>query len=241
MGALLDQLWAVQQLQSELYECRRERDRLTAQSADRRKKADELKKALAARREDAKRKQVEMRTCETDSRTRQEQIQGLRVKLNMCRNQRDYAALLSEIASAEAENGRLTERFVKLDEELRALTTQAAELEVQVKSEEAAAAALDARAAGRLAEIGKRLTALEAERTAKLAGVPAEARRAFDRLSERYEGQAMVPIELVDDGEAIYACTHCNMSLTAGVTSAVFSIDEIRTCPTCSKILYHAG
>jgi hypothetical protein len=239
MGALLEKLWKVQQLQSELYDARRERVRLTTRLADRRKKLDDLRAALAAKREEVKRKQVEMRTCETDAKARQEQIQGLRTKLNMCRNQRDYGALLSEIATAEADNGRLTERYIKIDEELKVLSKQVVEWEGALQVEEGTVAALDADITARLAELEKRLQGLDAKRNGELTGIPSDARKVFDRLSDRFDGQAMVVIELVDQDENIYACSNCNMSLISGITSAVFSTDEVKTCPTCSRILYY--
>lgn len=241
MGALLDQLWGVQQLQSELYNVKRERNRIAARLAERTKKLDDLKAALAAKRDEVKRKLVDMRTCETESKTRQEQVAALRVKLNNCRNQRDYSALLSEIATAEGENGRVTDRYVKLDEELKSAEKQAAELEAAAKIDDASVAVVTADSNVKLAELDKTLAVLAEDRSKRLADVPPAGRKIFDRLSDRHEGLAMALIELVDEADSVYACCNCNMSLTAEVTSAVFSADEVKSCPTCTKILYYQG
>jgi predicted nucleic acid-binding Zn-ribbon protein len=240
MGEILDRLWSVQQLQNELTDTRRQREAEFERLTGRARKIDELRRTVALKREESLRKAAEMKTCELDSKAKGEQIAALRVKLNMCRNQKEYAALLSEIASAETATAQLDERYLKLDEETKNLKTALTAVEQQLKAEEEAHLKTEAAARARIVAMDKKLAELDGRRKASLAEVKADVRQAFERLASRFEGQAMVIIEPAgDDGD--FACSSCNMTLTAGTVSAVINTDEVRTCPTCTRMLYYQG
>lgn len=241
MGAIMDQLWSVQQLQSELYEARRRRDNEEKLLLERARKLDELRRSLAAKRDELLRKQADIKACELDTKVRQEHISGLRVKLNLCRNSKEYNALLSEIASAETQGEQILERSYKLDDEKKAVAAQTAALEQQLKADEEAFRRHEAEARTRLSVLNERLAGFEKRRKYMLAEVPAKARMLFERLSAQFDGQAIAPMEPVDGEEGDVACSNCNITLTAGTVSAAINIDEPRTCPTCSRILYYQG
>lgn len=241
MGEIMDRLWSIQQLENELFEVRRQRDGEQARLDSRSKKLDDLRKAVAAKREDSLRKQADAKNCELETKTLQEQISGLRIKLNMCRNNKEYSALLSEIASAEARGESIVERSYKLEADSAAAKTEAAALEQQLKAEEEQQAKTDAAIRARLAELTRKVEGIEAKRKEMLAAVPADTRGTFERLSKKLDGHAIAPMELVDPDAGDCACTGCNMHLTAGVVSAVINNDDIRTCPTCTRILYYQG
>lgn len=241
MGATLDRLWSVQQLQSELYSfCSRrdgEQDRLLSRA----RKIDELRRGLAARRDELLRKQADYKGGELEAKALQEQVSALRVKLNMTRNNKEYQALLSEIATVESRCEMLIARGYKLDEDAKNLQKVVADLEAGVAAQEAEHRATEEASRKRILELNAKIAALEAKRKEQLAGFPADIRIDFEKHSERFEGQAMAEMEPLEGTDGEFFCAGCNMQLTAGVSSAVLYRDEVRHCPTCTKILYYVG
>jgi DNA-directed RNA polymerase subunit RPC12/RpoP len=68
--------------------------------------------------------------------------------------------------------------------------------------------------------------------------VTPQARQAFERLAERFEGEAMSALTKPDRRREEYACTACNMDLVTDVYNRLHSRDELVFCPSCHRILY---
>jgi hypothetical protein len=60
----------------------------------------------------------------------------------------------------------------------------------------------------------------------------------FDRMSERFDGEAMSAIAKPDRRREEYVCTACNMDLVVDVYNKLHSRDELVFCPSCRRILY---
>jgi predicted nucleic acid-binding Zn-ribbon protein len=94
-------------------------------------------------------------------------------------------------------------------------------------------------------QIGDRIAQLQADidtlrpaREQAAAAVPAKSRDMFERMSERYEGEAMAAIAKPDRRREEYVCTSCNMDLAADVYNKLHSRDELVFCPSCRRILF---
>jgi predicted nucleic acid-binding Zn-ribbon protein len=118
-------------------------------------------------------------------------------------------------------------------------------LQTEVKELAASVDAETSKLAAMRAEIGERVKQLQAEidslrpvREAAAAGVTPQARQAFERLAERFEGEAMSALTKPDRRREEYACTACNMDLVTDVYNRLHSRDELVFCPSCHRILY---
>jgi hypothetical protein len=60
----------------------------------------------------------------------------------------------------------------------------------------------------------------------------------FDRMSERFDGEAMAAIAKPDRRREEYVCTACNMDLVVDVYNKLHARDELVFCPSCRRILY---
>jgi hypothetical protein len=60
----------------------------------------------------------------------------------------------------------------------------------------------------------------------------------FDRMSDRFDGEAMAAIAKPDRRREEYVCTACNMDLVVDVYNKLHSRDELVFCPSCRRILY---
>ena len=61
---------------------------------------------------------------------------------------------------------------------------------------------------------------------------------AFDRLADRFEGEALAAIAKPDRRAEEYCCTACNLDLVRDVYNRLHTRNEIVFCPSCRRILY---
>jgi predicted nucleic acid-binding Zn-ribbon protein len=91
---------------------------------------------------------------------------------------------------------------------------------------------------GRLAELQGEIDKLRPAREEAAAAVPAKAREMFERLAERYEGEAMSAISRPKPRREEYVCTACNMDLVVDLYNRLHTRDETVFCPSCRRMLY---
>src|SRR5205085_11349846 len=64
------------------------------------------------------------------------------------------------------------------------------------------------------------------------------AREAYDRLADRFEGEALAALIKPDRRREEYACGGCMMDLVTDVYNKLHSRDDLVFCPSCHRILY---
>src|SRR5205823_6545834 len=82
------------------------------------------------------------------------------------------------------------------------------------------------------------IAAIQPERDAAAAAVPRQAREAFGRLADRFDGEAMSPLIKPDRRREEYACSACMMDLVRDIYNKLHTRDELVFCPSCRRILY---
>ena len=94
-------------------------------------------------------------------------------------------------------------------------------------------------------QIGETLKQLQAEvdslkpaREAAAAALPAKVIAEFDRLSDRFDGEALSALAKPDRRREEYLCTACNMDLVTDVYNKLHSRDELVFCPSCRRVLF---
>jgi hypothetical protein len=92
--------------------------------------------------------------------------------------------------------------------------------------------------AGKLAELQAEIDKLKPAREEAYNAVPPKARMPFERLAERFEGEAMSPLEKPDRRQEEYVCGACQMTLVVDVYNRLHSRDEMVPCPSCGRMLY---
>src|SRR5436189_5687071 len=89
-----------------------------------------------------------------------------------------------------------------------------------------------------IARLQGEIDALRPARDAAAAAVPAKARQAFERLAERFDGEAMAALQKPDRRHEEYICGACNMALVVDVYNRLHTRDDLVFCPSCQRILY---
>jgi uncharacterized Zn finger protein (UPF0148 family) len=80
--------------------------------------------------------------------------------------------------------------------------------------------------------------ALKIPRAEAAQGVPPKARDAFNRLSDRLEGEALSKLIRPNARLEEYTCDSCQMDLVRDVYNKLHTRDEIVFCPSCGRMLY---
>jgi predicted nucleic acid-binding Zn-ribbon protein len=175
----------------------------------------------------------ERRQIETLLDMERDKVKKWEGRLGEIRTPREYAALSREIDIARKTNDTQSEQ-------LKALTAQAAEIQMALEERAEWLAEQEEAAQGGLQELDARLAAVEQKRR-QLEARRAEAVRAVEpSLLSRYEnirrrraGVALAPVVGM-------TCKGCNRNVPPQLAITLQRADSIETCPNCHRIIYAA-
>jgi len=168
-----------------------------------------------------------------------QRLEKLRNELNSASNSKLHSALLTELNVIKVSRGEVEDKMLLEMEQVEQLQQQIAAIDTQIvertKLKNTAQAQLDERTA----DIGQRLSELEAERQQAAALVPEAALAIFDDMADTHDGEAMGAVEEIDRRNREYACGACNMHLPFEQVSKLTSGgDALMRCPSCGRILF---
>jgi predicted nucleic acid-binding Zn-ribbon protein len=173
-----------------------------------------------------------------DLRSRDAHIEKLRNQQQLAKTNKEYQAFLVEINTAKVDRNKVEEEAIRAMEQAERLGTELKELGAQVEAEGARLTSMREQIGDRIAQLQAEIDALRPAREEAAAAVPAKAREMFERMSERYEGEAMAAIAKPDRRREEYVCTSCNMDLVADVYNRLHARDDLVFCPSCRRILF---
>src|SRR3954463_13462241 len=126
-----------------------------------------------------------------DMKSRDERIEKLRTQQQNSKNHKEYQAFLTEINTEKIDKGKVEEEWLKVQEGVEKLQAEVKSLHEQVDAETKTCEATKLKLGGRLAELQSEVNRLKPIRDEAAAAVPSKARDAFERMADRYEGEAM--------------------------------------------------
>jgi predicted nucleic acid-binding Zn-ribbon protein len=157
----------------------------------------------------------------------------LRVKLNVCSSNREYQALLEQIAAAEMAGSVLSDEILEGLERIDQLTAQVKEAEKNVSAGkhelEKARQTVDQSAV----TIRTELTGLEAELAQAEAGLPPDFKADYQRIVRSKGADSLA---VVDDG----VCTGCGQQITLNMQNQL-KLSTLIFCKSCGRLLYLPG
>ena len=175
---------------------------------------------------------------DVDLRSRDAHIEKLRTQQQSAKNNKEYQAFLVEINTHKVDRGKVEDEAVRTMGEVEKLQAEVSTLTAQLEGERAKLATLKSQGGEVLSRLQAEVESLQPARDAAAAKVPARYVDAFNRLAERYDGQAMSKLDRPDRRREEYLCTECNMELAIDVYNKLRTRDEVVFCPSCRRILY---
>ena len=170
--------------------------------------------------------------------SRDARIDKLRTQQQAANNHKEYQAFLTEINTEKLDKGKIEDQLLKVMEEVEKLQSQVKDLTSSLEAEQKRYAETKAQLGGKLSELQSEVDQLKPLREAAARAIPAKAVDAFERLAERFDGEAMGAIGKPDRRREEYICDACNMSLVADIYNRLHSRDEMVACPNCRRLLF---
>jgi predicted nucleic acid-binding Zn-ribbon protein len=202
------------------------------------RKVADLAEKLKLAQTKLKEQQARAGELDLDLRTRDAHIERLRTQQQTAKNNKEYQAFLVEINTAKVDRNKIEDDAMKVLEAVERGQNEAGAMQAQLDVEQKRLAQLQAESGDTVAKLTAEVEALRPARDSTADAVPLRARDIFDRLSERFEGEAMSPIAKPDRRREEYLCSACNISLVADVYNKLHSRDDLLVCPSCGRILY---
>ncbi|HEX8916432.1 MAG TPA: C4-type zinc ribbon domain-containing protein [Humisphaera sp.] len=185
-----------------------------------------------------KEQQARHANLELDLKTRDAHIEKLRAQQQAAKNNKEYQALLVEINTRKVDRGKVEEQTLSLIDAAEKVKRDASAAAQQLEVEKVKLAEMKAQSGDTLNKLQAAVDAIKPERDAAEAAVPAKYRDIFNRLADRFEGEALAAIDRPDRRKEEYLCTACNMDLVRDVYNKLRSRDDVVFCPNCQRILF---
>ena len=112
------------------------------------------------------------------------------------------------------------------------------EMNTQLEGEKSKLVQMHGEITDKTAALRAEIDAIKPERETAANAVPKQARDAFDRLADRFDGEAMSPLIKPDRRREEYACSACMMDLVRDIYNKLHTRDQLVFCPSCQRILY---
>ena len=239
MGQMLDALLKLQSVETQLAQVRsRLQTRESTVKAEQRK-IDTLREQHKSLHELLLAKRAGADELDLDLKQKEEEIAKLRVSLNSARTNKEYSAVLTQINTFRADNAKVEELALQRMQEAEEVKNQAEQLEAQIAEEARTLEEMIRHNAGEVERLNGMVAELQAQRDEASGGVAPGVLATFDRMVDRYEGEAMAVIDASGKKPPYtYTCGGCFMSLNPEHVNALQVVDEIRTCDNCGRILY---
>lgn len=196
--------------------------------------AEKLKLAQARLKE----QQARSGGLDLDLKTRDAHIEKLRTQQQTAKNNKEYQAFLVEINTAKVDRNKIEDEAMRVLEAVEREQNEVGAMQAQLQAEQQKLQTLRQESGATIAHLQAEVDALRPARDAAAEAVPAKGRDAFERLADRYDGEAMSALAKPDRRREEYICTACNMSLVINVYNKLHSRDELVFCPSCGRILY---
>ncbi len=185
-------------------------------------------------------RQIKIDLQSLDVASREDSIAKHRAALTKSKTNKEYAAVLTAMNTEKADSSKIEAEVLQLMEELGKVKSDGALIEEEqtkaaafLRDAEAGLAAFDDKSR---AELG----GLQAQREAVAAKFQPPVLFAFNRASQRHDGEALAHVEKTHPKRDEYACSGCNVQITLDKVNALRTRDEMQLCPQCARILFFA-
>src|SRR6266566_71424 len=202
------------------------------------RRVNDLVTNLKALHQTLREQQTKAAGLDLDLKTREAHIEKLRAQQQQAKTNKEYQAFLTEINTEKVDRNKLEEDAIRALEVVERTQGEVKNLQAQLDEEQKKLTDTQAQIGGKLAELQAEIDRLRPARQRALDEVPPKARPTFERLAERFEGEALSALEKPDRRHEEYVCGACQMSLVVDIYNRLHSRDELVPCPSCGRMLY---
>ncbi len=202
------------------------------------RRTNDLAERIKLNQTQLKEQQAQAAALDLDIKSRDAHIEKLRAQQQNANNNKEYQAFLIEINTSKVDRGKVEEQALASMEQVEKLQAELKELTTQHEAEKSKLEQMRAQIGDTVKELQAEIDRLQPERDKAAADVPAKGLYSFERLAERYDGEALSPVARPDRRREEYLCTSCHMDLVTDVYNKLHTRDDLVFCPNCRRILY---
>lgn len=153
-------------------------------------------------------------------------------RLYAIKTNKEYQAVLKEIAEAKKANKEREERILAYMEKIESLTQKITQLDKDLADKEAAFSKESEVLKAEEEELKKQYAEFEKRRPDILSKLDPKILRKYDNIRRRYE-DALVRVEKG-------VCQGCSMNVTPQLYNEMLRYKELKNCPCCHRLIYVA-
>jgi hypothetical protein len=181
---------------------------------------------------------------ELEVRSKREEIERLRQQQMRVKDNRQYQALQNEIKFAELAISKIEDDILNDYAEIEDIQNETQQAEQELAAEQQRLDAFREKVESRKAEVDADIEACRRHREEVASQLPPKAVDQFQRIADRFEGEALAPV-LREEGGGDFVCGGCHMTVTQNtyvlLAGGGSEDDALLTCPNCQRILYLPG
>ena len=237
MGPILTALVNLQAIENELRKARKKLKKGQQQIAIQQQRITQLEAAHLAKKEEIKLTRLQADRLELELRTKDEEINKLRVVLNGAKSNKEYSAVLTQLNVDKADKSKLEDQILSLISQVEADQVACQTIVQETEQEKL-------RLEGVLQTVEQKQGVLHSEvqqldqRYAQAASeVPEKELALFKRLAGRFVGEALAEVSELNARRSEYGCGGCFMSIPLQLVNSLMSKDVPVICPNCGRLL----
>ena len=195
-----------------------------------RKRAELAEKAHAELVNRLKHSKAQQMELDSDLRARDARIEHLREQQQNAQNHKQFQNFLVEINTSKVDRNKVEEEAIKVLGEIEKMQVELKDLLTALENEKSKLVTMQGEITGKTSALQAEIDAIKPQRQAASQAVPPKAREAFDRLADRFDGEAMSPLIKPDRRREEYSCGACMMDLVRDVYNRLHVRDELVFC-----------
>lgn len=238
MGATIEALQRLQEVESQIADIQRGIDRRVRACTRQKQKIAEIDSRIKTHEQQIRADQIEADRLNVEAMTAEAEVAKYREALNTSKNQKEYSAVLTQLNTYKADTSKVEERVLALLTEIDAKKKQLQTVRDEREKEAARLRELEAEVEDARQRSKDRLDALMVKRQEASTAVPEKTLEMFNRVAAANEGEALAAVVRTHPRRQEYACEGCNMSITIEQVNAILSRDEAILCNVCGRILF---
>lgn len=221
----------LQEIDTKIYGLKREKEQFPQEMLELQKKFEDKKANLKDLEEKDKTLAIKRKEKEIDLASKEENVKKLNNQLATLKTNKEYQAMLAQIASLKTDNSVLEEEILRIMDEQDGLKERLMKEKSYLAEEERKFQEEKKKIDERLKEIGYAINDLSAKRERIIPSVEKRTHLAYERILKGKDGLALVAVKDC-------ACQGCYIGVTPQVINEIKMQDKIITCESCARILY---
>jgi len=193
-------------------------------------RVEHLQQTQSQAEQDARNARMTVDRKQVDLKQGENKISELKAKLNACKSNKEYQALLDQIAAAEMANSVLEDEIIEGLDGIEELDMKTREVGQQVEAVKSELDQLKEKVSAEQGGIQADVARLEKELAEAEASLPADLRADYDRVIAAKGADGMAEV----DGDI---CTGCYLQITPNQQNDLY-LGRVIFCRNCGRLVY---